>query len=80
MPGFWPGAYRPLSIDERRKIKEGLDMDMSYSQIAIHVGRCKTVVMREAKRFGHFSLYNPKKAQEDFESKHKLKGKKKVLK
>lgn len=69
-------AVNALTIQERRKIREGIDMNMSYSQIGIHVGRCKSVVMRESKRFGKASKYNPELAQEDFERKQKLIGKK----
>jgi IS30 family transposase len=76
MPRKWI-AINPLSIDERQKVKEGLDLDLSYSQLALHVGRCKSVVMREAKRLGKAEDYDPMKAQEDFEAKQKLIGKKK---
>jgi IS30 family transposase len=76
MPGRWI-AINPLSIDERQKVKEGLDLDLSYSQLALHVGRCKSVVMREAKRLGKAEDYDPDKAQADFEAKQKLIGKKK---
>ena len=70
-------ANNPLSIEERVKIQEGIDLDFSYRQIGEHVGRCKSVVMREAKRFGSVYEYNAVKAQTDFESKQKLIGKKK---
>jgi len=69
-------ALNPLSIDERKKIKEGIDLNMSYRQIALHVGRCKSVVLRESKRLGKVSDYDPELAQADFESKQKLIGKK----
>jgi IS30 family transposase len=42
---------------------------MSYGQMAIHVGRAKSVVMREAKRLGKYTTYDPDKAQQDFEIK-----------
>lgn len=77
MPGRWI-AINPLSIEERLKVKEGLELDMSYSQLAEHVGRCKSVVMREAKRLGGPGDYDAYKAQQDFEAKQKLIGKKKV--
>ncbi len=76
MPGRWI-AINPLSIDERLKVKEGLELDLSYSQLALHVGRCKSVVMREAKRLGKPEEYDAHKAQADFEAKQKLIGKKK---
>lgn len=76
MPCKWI-AINPLSIEERFKIKEGLDLDLSYSQLAIHVGRCKSVVLRESKRLGKAENYDPLKAQADFEAKQKLIGKKK---
>jgi IS30 family transposase len=60
-------AYNPLKLEERKKIKEAIDLNMSYSEMAEHVGRAKSVVMREAKRFGHYTLYDPEKAQQQFE-------------
>lgn len=76
MPGKWK-AVNPLTIEERQLIKEGLDLNMSYSQLALHVGRCKSVVMRESKRLGKYQNYDPVKAQSDFEEKQKMIGKKK---
>jgi len=76
MVGKW-SCINPLTIEEREKVKEGLDMNMSYSELAIHVGRCKSVVMRESKRLGSPINYNPEKAQKDFEHKQKRLGKKK---
>lgn len=52
-------------------------MNMSYSEIAAHAGRIKSVVMREAKRLGRPEDYDPDKAQLDFEEKNKLIGTKK---
>jgi len=52
-------------------------MNMSYSEIAAHAGRIKSVVMREAKRLGRPEDYDPDKAQKDFEEKNKLIGTKK---
>ena len=70
-------ANNPLTIEQRHLIKEGLDMDMSYSEIAVHSGRVKSVVMRESKRLGKVEDYDPDKAQKDFEQKNKLIGRKK---
>lgn len=70
MVGKW-SCRNPITIEEREKIKEGLDMDMSYRQLSQHVGRSKSTVMREAKRLGDVSNYEAKKAQEDFEFKQK---------
>jgi len=70
-------CINPLSLEERYKVKQGLDMNLSYKGISEHVGRCKSVVMREAKRLGDAGMYDPIKAQEDFEAKQKLIGKKK---
>ena len=70
-------CINPLTIEERRKVKEALDMNMSYGEMAIHVGRCKSVVMRESKRLGSAWNYDPDKAQKDFETKQKRIGKKK---
>jgi IS30 family transposase len=64
----------PLTIEERRKIKEGLALQMSYSELALHVGRCKSVVMRESKRLGYPWDYEPDLAQKNFEAKQKLSG------
>ena len=76
MPSKWI-AINPLTLEERFKIKEGLILDMSYSQLALHVGRHKSVVMRESKRLGKAEDYDPIKAQADFEFKQTLIGKKK---
>jgi len=62
-------AINPLTIEERVKVKEGIELNMSYSEIALHVGRVKSVVMREAKRLGSCSDYDPDEAQKDFERK-----------
>ena len=71
-------ANNPLMIEERRKIKEGIDLGMSYRELAIHVNRAKSTIIREAKRVnGVVWLYDPEKAQADFEAKQKLIGKKK---
>lgn len=71
-------ANNPLTIEERRKVKEGIDLGMSYSQLAIHVGRAKSTVMRESKRIDRYPWnYDPDLAQADFEAKQKLIGTKK---
>lgn len=77
MPCRWI-AMNPLSIEERLKVKEGLDLNLSYSALAAHVGRCKSVVMRESKRLGDIKKYDAYKAQKDFEEKQKLIGIKKI--
>jgi len=77
MPCRWR-AMNPLSIEERLKVKEGLDLDLSYGALATYVGRCKSVVMRESKRLGDIRKYDAYKAQEDFEAKQKLIGIKKL--
>ncbi len=70
MPGKWM-CINPLSIDERKLVKEGIDLNLSYSGIAAYVGRPKSTVMREAKRLGTPWNYDPEKAQNDFENKQK---------
>jgi IS30 family transposase len=70
-------AINPLTIHERRLIAEGIRVGMSYRQLGLHVGRHKSVVLREVKRLGEPSNYIPEKAQKDFEDKQKLVGKKK---
>lgn len=67
-------AYNPLLIEERRKIKEAIDMGMSYGDMSKYVGREKSIVMREAKRLGSYLDYDPDLAQKDFEEKQKLIG------
>jgi IS30 family transposase len=74
MVGKWSCA-NPLTIEERRLIKEGLDLNMNYREISEHVGRCKSVVMREAKRLGDISEYDPDKAQAHFEKLQRDKNK-----
>lgn len=71
-------ANNPLTLQERRKLFEGLNLGLSYSELAAFVNRPKTTVMREAKRINNdFTKYDPVKAQKDFEAKQKLIGKKK---
>lgn len=70
-------SNNPFLIHERRKIKEAIDLNMSYREMGEYVGRPKTSVMRESKRLGKPKDYDPDKAQEDFEKKQKLIGIKK---
>ena len=70
-------ANNPLTIEERRKIKEGIDLGLSYSQMAAYVGRAKSTVLRESKRISPYPWnYDPDLAQADFEEKQKRIGKK----
>lgn len=62
----------PLRIEERRKIKEAIDLGLSYQEMAFFVGRPKSTVQRESKRLGNFMNYDPDKAQNDFEEKQKI--------
>lgn len=64
----------PVSFEERKKIKQGHDLGLSYRELALHVGRCKSVVLRESKRLGEREDYDPILAQKNFESKQKLSG------
>ena len=57
----------PLTLAERMKIKEGLNKNLSYSQLAVFVGRYKSTVMRESKRLGSPEQYDPIEAQKNFE-------------
>lgn len=66
MVGKW-SCNNPLTIEERRLIQEGLNLNMSYRQIGLHCGRAKSVVMRESKRLGDVHLYDADKAQTNFE-------------
>lgn len=71
MVGRWI-ANNPLTIEERRKIKEGIDLGMSYREIGLHVGRAKSTVLRESKRISPYPWnYDPDLAQLDFEEKQK---------
>jgi len=72
MVNKWP-CINPLTIEERRKIMEGLALDLSYRELGLHVGRLKSVVMRESKRLGDVKNYDADKAQQDFENKMKRK-------
>jgi IS30 family transposase len=60
-------CQNPLSIEERKLIKEGLDANWTYREIAAHAKRGKSTIMREAKRLGDIKDYDPEKAQEHFE-------------
>lgn len=64
-------AKNPLRIEERRKIKEAIELGLSYRQMALFVDRPKSTVLRESKRLGKFTNYDPDKAQKDFEEKQK---------
>jgi len=66
-----------MKIEERIKIKAGLDANMTYVEIAESIGRAKSTIQRECKRLGGFWNYEPKRAQKDFEEKQKLVGRKK---
>ena len=69
MVGQWM-QKNPLTLDERIKIKEALDMGLSYQGIGQYVGRAKSVVMREIKRFKD---YDPEEAEKDFIKRAKAK-------
>lgn len=71
----------PLTLDERKKIKEGLELNLSYTQLAKHVGRNKSTVLRESKRLGTPDDYDPEKAQAHFEMRQqeKIEGIKRTL-
>lgn len=68
MPNKWC-VKNALTIEERRKIKEAIDLGLSYREMALFVGRPKTTVTRESKRLGKYTEYDPEKAQKDFEKK-----------
>lgn len=56
-----------MTLEERMKIKEGLEKNLSYSQLAVFVGRNKSTVLRESKRLGSPKQYDPVEAQKNFE-------------
>lgn len=68
MPGKWM-CKNPLSLEQRMKIEIGLSMKLTYSELAVYVGRCKSVVLRESKRLGDHKDYDAHLAQQDFEHK-----------
>jgi IS30 family transposase len=58
----------PLSLDERKKIYEGLQTPLTYQQIAAGMNRSKSTVRRESMRLGDIKDYDPEKAQQHFEA------------
>lgn len=66
----WP-SKNPFTLDERKKIREGIDLKMSYRQIAYHCGRSKTGVLREVKRNGGVESYDAELSQFNFEEKQR---------
>jgi IS30 family transposase len=68
MVGKW-SVKNPLTIEERRKIKEGLDLNLTYKEIAEYLGtgRHRSTIRKECARLGGFENYDPEKAQEHFE-------------
>lgn len=68
----------PLTLAERIKIKEGLDFNLSYREIAETINRAKSTVIREARRLGEVSKYDPQKAQINFEYIQEKKRKKSI--
>jgi helix-turn-helix protein len=60
-------CQNPLTLDERLVIQENLSVGLSYRLIGLQLGRCKSVVRREAKRLGSRDNYNAEKAQAHFE-------------
>jgi IS30 family transposase len=63
----------PLTLEERKKIKEGLESFLTFKQIADTLGRAKSTVLRESKRLGR-GRYDPVKAHKDFRKKQMLSG------
>jgi len=61
----------PLTIEERRQIKQGIDEGLSSREIGKAIGRGKSVIARESKRLGRWSDYDPDLAQKDFEKKQR---------
>ena len=59
----------PLTLDERKKIKECIDLKMSYGKMSKVIGRAKSTLLHEVQRRGGFESYDPVEAQMDFENK-----------
>lgn len=69
MVGKW-SVKNPLTLEERIKIKEGLDKGLSYAQLSEYVGRPKSTIRKECKcrgRAASIEEYDPVKAQMHFE-------------
>lgn len=66
MVGRW-SCRNPLTLQERIKIRESIDMDMTYREMSKHVGREKSVLVKECNKRGGYENYDPHKAQEQFE-------------
>lgn len=75
MAGKW-SVKNPLTLEERIRIKEGLDANLYYYQIAICIGRGKTTIIKESHRLGDIENYDPHAAQKHFENLQKLSRKK----
>lgn len=54
--------YNKLSFRDRCLIEIGIDSRLNRSQIAIKIGKCRSVVNREIQRNGGLFLYNAEKA------------------
>lgn len=63
-----------LTLEERQRIREGIEADLSYLKIAESIGRAKSTVLRECKRLGDPLDYDPAKAHTDFKKKQLLSG------
>lgn len=63
-----------LTLEDRKKIQEGISLGLTYRAIGETINRGKSVIIREAKRLGNFKDYDAEKAQKNFESKQKLSG------
>lgn len=68
MVGKW-SVRNPLTFQERMVIKNGIENDLSYSEIAYSIKRANTTIKKEARRLGDVMDYDPVKAQEHFERK-----------
>ncbi len=56
----------PLTLEERNKIKEFIEVDYSLSSISRLIGRGKNTVVQEVRRNGGRENYNPQKAEQQF--------------
>lgn len=75
MVGKW-SVKNPLTLEERIRIKEGLDANLYYHEIATSIGRGKNTIRKETRRLGTVDDYDPYKAQQNFEDKQLLGWKK----
>ena len=64
---------KPLSLEERKQISDYLKKGYSSSQISAMMGRGRNCINLDIRRSGGRELYNPYKAQEAADERHRIK-------